>query len=245
MTLINDLVDLSRRLADQDLVTLAEGNTSVLDGDSFLVKASGRQMGSANADDFVRVDLDTALSAIEGTGTDGLFAPDDAGRKPSIEALMHAVCLAEGAATWVAHTHSPGVVGVMSSHAGADAFDRHLYPDAIVVCGRRVASVPYVSPGRDLAVAVRTELRRYTDVNGRPPKTLLLGNHGLVALGSSPTETLNVSIMAEKWSRILATAIASGGPRYLTDEEADEIDGREDEGFRRVQLLGNDNRQGQ
>jgi ribulose-5-phosphate 4-epimerase/fuculose-1-phosphate aldolase len=238
--LLDELVAISHQLAKQGLVVLAEGNTSALDGDGFWVKASGRRLGSATAGDFVRVDLERAAAAIEGDDLDSFFATDAAGLKPSVEALMHAVCLTEGAATWVAHTHPPGILGLLASNTGAEAFQEHLYPDAIVVCGRHIAAVPYVSPGRDLAVAVRQEIRRFSEAHGHPPKTLLLGNHGMVALAASSTEALNISIMAEKWARVLHKAVAAGGPRYLSPEQADEIDVRPDEDFRRAQLLDPD-----
>ena len=232
------LVALSRQLATHGLVILAEGNTSARDGDGFWVKASGRLLASSVPSDFVRVNLEQAAAAIEGDGFDRLFAPDGEGRRPSVEALMHAVCLTDGAAPWVAHTHPTSIVGLLASQHGAEAFRRHIYPDAIVVCGLHVAFVPYVSPGRDLAAAVRDELRRFSHEHGYHPKMILLGNHGLVALGQTPTEALNISRMADKWASALHAAIAAGSTRYLTEEEAAEIDERPDEHHRRAQLLG-------
>lgn len=231
------LITLSRDLAAQNLVVLAEGNTSTLDGTGFWVKASGRRLGDAEAGDFVHVDLDDAEAAIESSTTDDFFAADDNGLKPSVEALMHAVCLTDGGATWVAHTHPPSVLGLVASKAGVDAFRRHIYPDAIVVCGLHVATVPYVSPGRDLALATRQEIHRFSGEHGHLPKTILLANHGLVALGATPTEALNISIMANKWATVLHASLAAGGARYLSDTEANDIDRRPDEHHRRSELL--------
>jgi ribulose-5-phosphate 4-epimerase/fuculose-1-phosphate aldolase len=115
---------------------------------------------------------------------------------------------------------------------------RHLFPDGIVVCGRYPAVVPYVDPGFELAKAVRAELRRYQDTYGVSPKLLLMVNHGITALGRTMQEALNITLMADKWARILLGTYALGGPQYMPDEEAARIDNRLDEHYRRRQLTG-------
>ena len=107
------LVELSRELGrpDRAWAVLAEGNTSLALGDGrMLVKASGASMAIAVPGDFVAVGLPEVLALVD-TSADadasaGHSQDDDeavralferaaaGGRRPSVEALLHAVCLA-------------------------------------------------------------------------------------------------------------------------------------------------------
>jgi ribulose-5-phosphate 4-epimerase/fuculose-1-phosphate aldolase len=85
---------------------------------------------------------------------------------------------------------------------------------------------------------VREELRRYQSEYGRKPKMMLMVNHGVVALGQTPTEVFNILLMADKWARVLLGTYALGGPNYLTEEQVERIDSRLDEHYRRGRLTG-------
>ena len=243
--LIQDLVTLSHWLGREDLglTILGEGNASVRQGqDSFWIKASGARMGQLTSADCTRIDLDQTLGLVDDDTLSPVeeaaeIAPHDpAHKRPSVETFLHAVCYAETAAEWVGHTHPTSVLGLVTTAEGTAAFQRHIYPDAIVVCGRHVAVVPYVSPGIALARAARTEIRRFIRRHGGPPKMVLMRNHGMVAIGQSATEVRNITLMADKWATVLTVARMFGGPTYLTDTEADSIDIRPDEHYRRGQL---------
>jgi rhamnose utilization protein RhaD (predicted bifunctional aldolase and dehydrogenase) len=153
-----------------------------------------------------------------------------------VETFLHALCLTEGGARWVGHTHPVSVNRILCSQLGAAPFLGHLFPDAIVVCGKAPAVVPYVDPGFSLARAVRETLRRHRELHGQPPKMLLMMNHGLVALGQTPQEVLNISLMADKWARVLYGTYALGGPQFMPESEVERIDARLDEHYRRSQL---------
>jgi ribulose-5-phosphate 4-epimerase/fuculose-1-phosphate aldolase len=127
---------------------------------------------------------------------------------------------------------------ILCSRMGAEPFLGHVFPDAIVVCGVAPAVVPYVDPGRVLGLVVREELRRYRNAHGRPPKMMLMVNHGVVALGQTPTEVFNILLMADKWAKVLLGTYALGGPNYLTEEHVERIDSRLDEHYRRRRLTG-------
>jgi ribulose-5-phosphate 4-epimerase/fuculose-1-phosphate aldolase len=94
-----------------------------------------------------------------------------------------------------------------------------------------------VDPGVKLAYALRAELRRYRRAHGMPPRLVLLVNHGMVALGATADEVLNISLMAEKWARVLLGTLAAGGPRFLTRAQARHIDRWPAEHYRRRLLL--------
>ncbi|MBW7884028.1 MAG: class II aldolase/adducin family protein [Caldilineaceae bacterium] len=248
-TLLQSLAWLSHELGreDRQLAILGEGNTSAKVGDgTFWVKASGSQLATITDDGFSQVHLDKVLDLVarkqmsqeevQAAWPDLMVDPQQ--KRPSVETFMHALCLSEGGAQWVAHTHPISCNAILCSQLGAEPFRRHLFPDGIVVCGRHPAVVPYVDPGFDLAKAVRTELRRYQDAHGASPKLLLMVSHGITALGQTAQEALNITRMADKWARTLLGTFALGGPAYLPDHEAARIDSRLDEHYRRRQLRG-------
>lgn len=246
--ILDQLAVLSRDLAREDrhLAILGEGNTSVDCGDgTFWVKASGCQMGTIDRTGFARVRHDDVLALLEQDldnqqVNQALEAVrlDPAMKRPSVETFLHALCQVEGGARWVGHTHTTSVLQILCSQLGPGPFQQHVYPDVIVVCGRNIAVVPYIDPGLPLARAVRDELMRFKAAHGKPPKLLLMVNHGPVALGQTAQEVLNIMLMADKWARVLVGAFALGGPRFLPDAEAGRIDTRPDEDYRRKQLLG-------
>jgi len=127
---------------------------------------------------------------------------------------------------------------VLCSKLGAEPFQRHIFPDEIVVCGRNLAVVPYVDPGIRLAVAVRDSLRRFMDEHGAAPKVILMVNHGPVALGQTDRDVLNIMLMLDKWARILLGNFALGGPQFLESSISDRIENRPDEHYRRA-AIGN------
>ena len=247
-TLRDELIWLSHELGlePRALSILGEGNTSVHCGDgTFWVKASGSSLGTLDERGVSRVRLEPVLDLTERPSLteeeieDALVAAlaDPTHRKPSVETFLHALCLTEGGARWVGHTHTVSVNRILCSRLGTEPFLQHIYPDVIVVCGVRPAVVPYVDPGFALAGAVRKALRQYRDEHGKPPKLLLMENHGPVALGESAKEVLNIMLMADKWAKVLWGTYALGGPKFLPEPEVDRIDRRLDEVYRRKALL--------
>ena len=247
--LLEKLMNLSHELGreDRQLAILGEGNTSAKGSDgTFWVKASGSQLGKMVKEDFCQV----SFSAVENlmNSKDLTDAEIEAGLretlvdssqpKPSVETFLHALCLTEGEALWVGHTHTVSVNQILCSKQGAEPFLRPVFPDGIVVCGPAPAVVPYVDPGLSLALAVQKVLREYKERYQRPPKLLLMVNHGPVALGQTTAEVLNIMLMADKWAKILLGTYALGGPTFLTPEDVERIDNRLDEHYRRRRLSG-------
>jgi rhamnose utilization protein RhaD (predicted bifunctional aldolase and dehydrogenase) len=247
--ILHRLIQLSHELGREDraLAILGEGNTSAdLGDDTFLVKASGSQLGTIDEAGLTRVNYAPVLAAIdhpelsddEVRGVLEASRVDSSARLPSVETFLHALCLREAGAKWVGHTHPASVLGVLCSKLGAEPFQRHIFPDEIVVCGRNLAVVPYVDPGIRLAVAVRDSLRRFMDEHGAAPKVILMVNHGPVALGQTDRDVLNIMLMLDKWARILLGNFALGGPQFLESSISDRIENRPDEHYRRA-AIGN------
>ena len=245
--ILEQLIQLSHTLADEKyhLAMLGEGNTSAncQDG-TFWVKASGSQMATIDASGFSLVNLN-AIMKLLGQKTlsdeeinrglnDALVNKNH--RKPSVETFLHALFIQEGGANWVGHTHPISILSILCSKSGAEPFLKHLYPDEIVVCGDAPVVVPYTDPGLPLAQAARKELQHYQDERGHSPKVVLMENHGLIALGQTAQEVVNISLMSDKWAHVLRGTYALGGPQYLSKEQADRIENRPDEHYRWRQL---------
>lgn len=249
--LLNELAGLSRSLGrpERDLVILGEGNTSVrLDGESFLVKASGTALANAAPESFVRMDFGRTLALLDlqdptdeelGEALMGARSSGEGGLRPSIEAPLHALALTEGEAAFVGHTHPTAVNSVLCSDRARALSEGAIFPDQVVVLGRYPLHLPYADVGLPLAHALRDGLREHRQRVGAPPKTVYLQNHGLVALGGSASEVEQITTMADKHARIMAGALAAGEPVYLTAEQADRLDTRSDEEYRRRVLQGN------
>ena len=244
--ILEKLIAVSKQLANPfyELIILGEGNTSASCGDGTIwIKASGSRLANANEKIFSRVQLDKVMDLLEKDLTDeeiekGLVATlvDPKMKKPSVETFLHSIFIKEAGIKWVGHSHPISVMSILCSKEGAKPFLQHLFPDEIVMCGEHVAVVPYVDPGLTLSRAVRKSLRAYLDAHGYAPKMLLMENHGLVALGQTPEDIINISIMADKWAKTILGTYTMNGPRYLTKEQANRIETRQDEDYRRNQL---------
>jgi rhamnose utilization protein RhaD (predicted bifunctional aldolase and dehydrogenase) len=242
--ILKRLTQLSHELGREDrhLAILGEGNVSAdLDDGTFYVKASGSQLSTIDVNEFSRVNMNPIFDALNHSDkTDdevriilGACRVDKKAKLPSVETFLHAICLKEGGAKWVGHTHPVSVLEILCGKLGAEPFRRHIFPDAIVVCGRHVAVVPYVDPGIRLAVELRKSLRRFMDEHGSAPKVILMVNHGPVILGQTERDVLNTTLMLDKWASILIGNYILGGPQFLDEKLSDRIENRPDEHYRR------------
>ncbi len=246
--IINQLVALSNHLGDpvMDCAILGEGNTSTrADAETFWVKASGYELRTITAKGFVRVAFDRVLDLLNRpalsdaevkAGLSAAKVDSAATAHPSVETLLHAICLNLAGVNFIGHTHPTAVNSLTCSVGFEAAFAGRLFPDEIVVCGPAPLLVPYVDPGVPLARTIQQQLAVYADKYGQPPRVILMQNHGLIALGRSSQQVENVTLMMVKTARILLGAIAAGGPRFMAQADVDRIHTRPDELYRRQQL---------
>lgn len=243
---LDELVAMSNELAlpSHDYAILGEGNTSVrADEASFWIKASGTRLAGAARESFVRVGSTPILAALDGPALDDKAlqtllrsVTTEGQRAPSIETFLHALCLHVEGVRFVGHTHPTAALGLLCACHSRELFGGCLFPDQIVVLGPAAAYVPYADPGLPLALAVRRALRDFLDRHQRQPKVVLMENHGVIALGATAQEVLNVTQMLVKTCRVLAGTLAAGGPRFLSDAQVERIDSRPDEIARRKGL---------
>jgi rhamnose utilization protein RhaD (predicted bifunctional aldolase and dehydrogenase) len=227
---LSELVAMTRVLGERerDYVILSEGNTSArADEDTFWVKVSGSRMAEAREGSFVRVYLKKGLGLLDASLPEWMFRMHLAAAKveahapgsPSIETALHALCLTLGDAAFVGHTHPTAINAVMCARDAETAFSRSVTPAESLVGGRPLF-VPFMPSGQQLAWALEAALRSYTECQGKPPRAILLQNHGLVALGSSPQEVMDITEMMVKTARILMNTYALGGPHFVNYELA-------------------------
>lgn len=241
-----DLIGLTRALGrpERDLVILAEGNTSQLLPDGRLVvKASGSNMASATAADFVTVDVPPLVELLDRAGTTqaDVTSALDAGvidgrrRRGSIEALVHVAVQAVAPTQFVGHTHPTAVLGLMASVHAADAYEQWVYSDEAVVLGRPLY-VPYATPGIDLGRLFLAALRRYADDAGAVPQLVLLGNHGIVAIAPTAAGVDAISAMAVKGALVRTAAYSVGGVVPVPAQSVSAFFARDDIAERRGKL---------
>jgi rhamnose utilization protein RhaD (predicted bifunctional aldolase and dehydrogenase) len=244
---IQSLLELSHQLGGEHLrmAILGEGNTSVrLDDHSFAVKASGSNLASLQESDITRCAFDRLLPLLDApAATDieidqALLAArlDSADKKPSIEALFHAYLLTLPHVNCVGHVHAIAVNQIMCSPRARDFAEKRTCPDEIVMCGVESVFVPYAEPGLGISQAIRREVVSFVKRTGRDPKVILLQNHGIIAIGSSPKAVRGTLLMAEKAAEIFVGAAALGGPVFLTPAQCERIAGRPDEHYRQKML---------
>lgn len=242
-----ELIQLTRALGapERDLVIASEGNTSEsLGDDRLVVKASGARMLGASPEDFVVVEVSELmglLSSSDATQAD-LTAALDAGivdgvrRRGSIDALMHVSVQSIQPGVYVGHTHPTSVVALLSSIHAASAFDQAAYSDEAVVLGKPLY-VPHAQPGLGLGRDFHRRVLAYVEEHGELPRLVTLGNHGIVAISSSPEGVNRISDMAVKAARVRILAYSCGGIAPLSADSVDELFARSDIAERRDKMM--------
>lgn len=74
---------------------------------------------------------------------------------------------------------------LLCSDRAAVLAEQPLFPDQVVVIGRRALLVPYTDHGVALAQEVRRRLAEHARQWGMP-RAIYLGNHGMIAPATSP-----------------------------------------------------------
>ena len=166
---IKELTTLSAKLGANPLLTQgAGGNTSIKVGDALIIKASGKRLSQALAENiFVEMDNRALLSAIQRHSEFDFNATVQGTLRGSIETPLHAVI----PQTAVVHIHS---VRTLAHAIRVDA--QHVLEKRLA--GLPWAWVPYAKPGWPLT----WELQKTLD---RSPSVWVLKNHGLIVAAES------------------------------------------------------------
>lgn len=173
------LRSLSSRLgADPLQIQGAGGNTSIKQGDTMWIKASGKWLQFANDEElFVPVRRQSLLEALDASDPRAEksidFVIDDLnpqGLRPSIETTLHAVLEHR----IVIHVHCVDTIALAIRQDAQSQLSERL-------TAFRWAFIPYTRPGLPLSRSIAASINADTDV-------LVLGNHGLVVAADSVAE---------------------------------------------------------
>jgi rhamnose utilization protein RhaD (predicted bifunctional aldolase and dehydrogenase) len=246
-SLRGQLLELAADCGDErQMAILGEGNISgKIDERYFLVKASGTSLTNLKPEHLVEVDsvplldaMDRGLemddAAIEQLLLDSRVDPD--ALKPSVESLFHAWFLQLPDIRFVGHVHATAVNQILCSPRAEEYATKRMFPDQIVYCGSESVLVPYVDPGLVLSRRIALEVEAFRARMDVLPKTILLVNHGIIALGKRHTEVMAALSMAEKSAQIFVGAASLGGPVFFDEYNVRRIDGRLDEHYRQRML---------
>lgn len=161
------------------------GNCSVKSRDDLWVKASGTRFAEvAEQGGHARVPLAVARLALGGDEEAGstLFAVTP---RPSLETYFHAL-----GARVVAHTHALGALLYACSTA---PFEREVEPG--------VVSIPYVPPGRGVALALRDVLAAHEP---EAEQVCILRSHGIVAYADTAERAVELTARFDERARAQA-----------------------------------------
>lgn len=170
-----ELAALSARLGQRiELVQGPGGNTSIKDGNTLWIKASGKWLADAQRRNiFVPIDLRRARALIkQGIGDLASCVIGESGLRPSIETAVHALI----EYPVVVHLHSINALAWAVRVDGQSTVVSRLR-------GLNWIWLDYVRPGTALATAFCNLLKKRAIAN-----VILLGNHGLVICAGSVGE---------------------------------------------------------
>lgn len=187
------------KIAQAHLVAGAGGNISAREGDIVWMKPSGFAMDDLAPADFCGLDLETGKQ-VKGD------------KRPTSEASMHlAIYRARPEVMAIFHTHSPWASGVISSGATL----KPMFAEFICDLGR-VGTIPYVTPTtQDLADAAGAKARK--------SDTILMVNHGVLALGVNMKQAYYRCVVVEDAAISMVAAAVVGRPRFLNGKQVKDL----------------------
>lgn len=189
-----ELSHLYRELDRAGLIFLAAGNISVRHGSDMLISPAGASAETIGPESFVRTDLD-------GRCADGL--------RPSSEWSMHAaIYRAFGRAEAVVHTHSDYCVAMACTNQALPPFHYML----AAFGGGDVRCTTYETYG-----SVELGQSAVAALDGRT--ACLLGNHGMIAYGTSLRKAFNAAYRLEILCRQYIQARQAGPVTLLDDDQ--------------------------
>lgn len=194
---IQELLQIAKRLDEKNLVNAYEGNVSIRDGNLIYITPTSQNKALLTEEMIAVVDLDG--NQVAGT------------HKPTSELTMHCetYTIREDIGS-VVHAHPP----YMTAYAltGRDVATR-AYPEMMGNFGAFYCA-PYGRPGTNKILEGAIPILRKHDV-------VLLGNHGALTVGKTGTAAMNRMEAAEAITQVLFLAEKLGTPVDLPESECD------------------------
>ncbi len=214
MDVLDELIELGKRMVACQLVVGPGGNLSARDGRFAYLSPSGFSLGEIARNDYVKIDTETG-EVVKGH------------LKPTSETPLHLECYRRRSdVNAVVHAHPPIATGLVTGGAKIKA----MTPDFVAYVGR-VITLPYIVPaGRELAEAVGNAVSTCN--------AIMMVNHGAITVGSNLKEAFTKMEVLEDSAKLEMAALIAGKPRFFTDQEVDTIDNLSVEAYRRRLLKG-------
>lgn len=201
-TLREQLLVTTRKLHELGLNKGTSGNVSVRDNDGFLVTPSGMEVAAMTPHDMVGMDVDGQLRSKE-----------DSERKPSSEWRFHRdILLARPEINAVIHAHSMFATTMACLHMEIPAFHYMI----AVTGGDSIRCAPYALFGSQ--ALSDNALQALQD-----RRACLLANHGMIILGESLNEALDIAIEVENLCEQYWRALQVGKPHVLNEQQMAEV----------------------
>lgn len=192
------LLDTSRRLLELGLNRCTSGNASVRYGDGLLITPSAVTVSAMKPESMVFLNLDGNVPHVGTPSSEWRFHRDILAARPEIGAVIH--------------VHSPFATTVAC--LGKDVPPVH-YMIAIVG-GDSIRCTPY-------SVFGKQGLSDYALESLRDRKACLLGNHGMIALGTDLADALAVTVEVEFICEVYWRTLQAGDARILTAQQMHEV----------------------
>lgn len=194
------LIEVCHSIHSKGMVSGSGGNVSVRVDNGILITASGVSLESATEDNIVFVDNAGHVY--------GSF-------RPSKEISLHLRCYTARPDVYaIVHVHSVYSVALSCMKNILDDCIVPVYTPGYGIRVGRLPVIPYYCPGTEaLAAAVESQISVRDSV--------LLRNHGLVAVGKSLDDALNLAEEIEENAKI--HFILNGSGTWLTIEQIDEL----------------------
>jgi len=198
------LREMSARIgANPLLVQASAGNTSIKIDEVLWIKASGKWLIQAEADDFlVAIELAKAKRCLRENAISEIGTKCPGGLRASIETPMHAVLPHKV----VVHVHSVNTIAWAVRQDGPRQLRARL-------CGVPWQWIPYTRSGASLAREIERALSRFPETN-----VFVLGNHGLVVCGSCCASAER--LLAEVEQRLAIEPRPAPEPKYALLKQA-------------------------
>ena len=192
------LLDTSRRLVELGLNRGTAGNASVRYGDGFLITPSALPVSEMTPDSMVRMNLDGSVKQGGKPSSEWRFHRDILAARPELGAVIHTHSI--NATTIACLRRDVPPVHYMIAMAGGD----------------NIRCTPYTVFGEQALSDHALEALR-------DRKACLLGNHGMIALGTDLTDALAVTVEVEFVCEIYWRTLQAGEPQILTAQQMHEV----------------------
>lgn len=207
----NEIASYGAQILTQGLATGAGGNISVRYEDTMLISPSGMSLADTKPEQYVAVNISSGIIA------------DTASLRPSSEVLMHLACYRQRSELRaLVHTHPQYTIALTSS--GHDL--QPMFADAVIYLGQNIPHIDYVTVTTPALAAV------VEDVIGNA-NCIILRNHGAITVGENLKQAFWRACTVEEAARIQLFATLAGKPRFLTAQEASELEALGSEQYRR------------